>query len=975
MKDNRNPLAAAIHYALGAGVIAGLAVTAAPAFAQDPPEEEDAADLGRVEITGSRLSRVDVEGARPVNILTRDDIERIGLSDVGQVLRQLPAVTGSPLSTATNNGGDGSSLTSLRGMGPARTLVLINGRRSNGVGDFSTMPIAMVERIEVLKEGASAIYGADAVAGVVNIITRTDFQGAQVTVQYGASTELVSNPAEAQRSEWAGSDGEIGRFSAVIGDVGEKGSFMLGAERSKQDPVYQGNLKGSQFQRVIGGDTLTDGFPRCLETGSCNDGGGSSSSLGGFFVPFDFDLDEDGNFIGSLGAFTRDLDTGEIRPFTGADVYNFAPVNFIQQPFTRTSAFAEGNYDLFDLDNGFTMNGFFESRWSNRRSEQELAPTPLFIGIFDPGAPLDNGPGEGVPASNAFNPFGEDVVDLRRRVAEGRRRFEQDVVRTNITGGVRGDIGQLLPTWTYEASFHWGRTNQVNTDFGQFVGANFRQAIGPSFIDDQGNAVCGTPDNPIAGCVPMNLFGGFGTITQEMLDFAGAELTDRFDSTLTIIEGSVSGDMFQLPAGPAGLALGYQFRDEKLSSIPDSGKATDSVTGNTFSKTEGQFDVNSWFAEVNLPLLADLPFAHLVEVGAGVRYDDFSTIGDNTVFMVNGRWQPTRDLLVRGSYSEVFREPTIFDLFSPQGDSFPSFQDPCSNGVIGDPDNNRYATLTPEQQAQCRATGVPEGGFFQTNAQPRARVGGNPNLDPEEGETITIGLSYAPSQLPGFNVTIDYWDIQLDDPIGAVGAASVMNQCILFGNQEFCDDITRDQTINPGEVISIISLARNSGQMTASGVDFDVSYTWSTDFGLFRAKSLWSYLDEREAEVLPGDRIDVSGGFLGDGGRNGLFEAVYPEWSGFSTVDWTYGDFGASINWEWLSEVDDVDNGEKIRRTQYWDVTGSYNTPWGTQITGGLTNIFNERPPFITNAFNANTDVDTFRMLGRSWFVRLTHNF
>ncbi|MCA1778174.1 MAG: TonB-dependent receptor, partial [Xanthomonadaceae bacterium] len=931
MKDNRNPLAEAIHYALGAGVLVGLAASAAPAFAQE--QEEDAADLDRVQITGSRLSRVDIEGARPVNILTREDIERIGLSDIGEVLRQLPAITGSPLSTATNNGGDGSSLTSLRGMGPARTLVLINGRRSNGASDFSTMPIVMIERIEVLKEGASAIYGADAVAGVVNIITRTDFSGGQVQVQFGQSLETVNNPAGALRDEWKGTDGDLGRFSAIIGDVGPKGSYVMGAERTKQDPVFQGNLKGAQFQQALGGNLSN--FPGCLESGDCNTNGGSSSSLGGFFVPFDFNTDEDGNFIGRLGSFTRDLDTGEIRPFVGSDAYNFAPVNFIQQPFTRTSVFAEGNYDLFDLDNGFTMNGFLEGRWSNRRSEQELAPTPLFIGIFDPGAPLDNGPGEGVPASNAFNPFGEDIVDLRRRVAEGRRRFEQDVVRTNITGGVRGDIGQALPTWTYEASFHWGRTNQTNTDFGQFVGANFRQAVGPSFFDDAGNAVCGTPENPIAGCVPMNLFGGFGSITQEMLDFAGAELVDRLDSTLTTISGGVSGDLFQLPAGPVGLALGYEFRDQKLNSIPDSGKATDSVTGNTFSKTEGDFEVNSWFAETNIPLLADLPFAHLLEVGAGVRYDNFSTIGDNTVFMVNGRWQPYRDLLIRGSFSEVFREPTIFNLFSPQGDSFPSFQDPCSNGIISDPDSNLFAGLTPEQQAQCRATGVPDGGFFQTNAQPRARVGGNPNLEPEEGETITFGFTFAPSQLPGLSLTVDYWDIDLDDPITVVDAEDVVNQCIFAGNQDFCNDITRDLTINPGEVISIVSQNRNAGSLTATGVDFDVSYTWSTDLGLFRARSLWTWLDEREGEILAGSGVDVAGEF--SPGINGIAEGVFPEWSGYSTLDWSYADLGASIGWEWLSEVDNLGNPAlgPVRRTQYWDLTGRYDTPWGTEVAAG----------------------------------------
>jgi len=963
MKHNRNPLASAIRFGLGASVLASLAMTAAPVVAQD--EEEETETLDRVQVTGSRIARVDIEGASPVTIVERADIERIGLNDIGEVLRQLPAITGGPLSTATNNGGDGSSLTSLRGMSPARTLVLINGRRQNAAGDFSTLPVAAIERVEVLKEGASAIYGADAVAGVVNIITRRDFDGVTVAVQYGASFETETNPAGELRDRWKGTDGEVGRFSIVLGETGNRGGFVAGLERSKQNEVYQGNLEGLQFRNVVDpapGQTaqfLQDGFPRCLETGTCVTTGGSSASLGGFFnVPGD-----------NGGFFTRDLDTGAIRPFDGSrDLYNYAPVNFLQQPFTRTSAFFNGEYDLFD-----NVNFFMEARWANRRSEQELAPTPLFIGIFDPGAPTSRGPG--VPANNAFNPFGEDLTDVRRRVAEGGRFFQQDVVRTQVNAGLRGDFGQVAPSWTWDAAVTWGRTNQIGTDFGQFVGQNFTQAIGPSFFDDDGVAVCGTPESPIAGCVPMNVFGGFGTITPEMLEFAGAELIDRLDTTLMTIGGSVQGEVFDLPGGPLGLALGYEFRENKLNSIPDSGKATDSVTGNTFGKTEGKFDVNSVFAEINAPILSGRPGIELLEFGAGVRYDDFSTVGDNTVFMLNGRWKPHDDLLIRASYSEVFREPTIGDLFSPQGDSFPSFIDPCSNGNISDADDNRYAELTPEQQARCRATGVPEGGFFQTNAQPRARVGGNPDLAPEEGDTRTIGLAYSPSQIPGLSFTVDYWEIDLDDPIGGVGAQAIMDQCIARGQLEFCDLITRQGAEgNPGEVQQILSLALNAGNQTAKGIDFEAAYQFNTDFGMFNVRTQWTYLDERSGFILPENKIDVAGHFL-DSDREGLNEAIYPEWKGLTTIDWTFADFGASINWEYLDSVTDIANDQSVPRVMYFDFTGRYNTPWGTRVSAGITNAFNTSPPFIFNAFNASTDVNSYRMLGRSWFVNLSHSF
>ena len=247
MQYNRNPLYTSMRYALATGAVAGMALSG-QAFAQ-----EDPAELERVETTGSRLSQVDIEGAQPVTVVDRDDIERIGLNDLGDVIRQLPSITGSPLSTRTNNGGNGGSFVDIRGMGPGRTLVVINGKRDITDGDFSLIPIAAVERIEVLKEGAAAIYGADAVAGVVNIITRQDFSGAQLQAQYGASLETTDNPGAADISNprAAGTDGDTKRVSFVFGDTTDKGSFLVGVEYNEQDPVFQGNIDSPQFRNTL----------------------------------------------------------------------------------------------------------------------------------------------------------------------------------------------------------------------------------------------------------------------------------------------------------------------------------------------------------------------------------------------------------------------------------------------------------------------------------------------------------------------------------------------------------------------------------------------------------------------------------------------------------------------------------------------------------------------------------------------------
>ncbi len=1003
MQFNRNPLYQSVRFALGTGAIAGLALSG-QAFAQD----DDAAELERIETTGSRLSQVDIEGASPVTSIDREDIERIGLTDLADVIRQLPSIGGSPLSTSTNNGGSGATLVDIRGLGSVRTLVLINGKRDITGGDFSNIPIALVERIDVLKEGAAAIYGADAVAGVINIITRRDFEGAELQAQYGASFELDDNIASATNLNpaFTGTDGTVKRVAFTFGGNTERGNFVAGIEFNEQSPVYQGQIGGDigpQFQNVINvadqAGFINDGFPGCLSTGSCNANGGSSASLGGFFNPVD-----DPN----AGAFTRDLQTGEIRPFNaaGGDLYNFAPVNFIQTPFERTSVFFQGDYELFD-----GLEAYVEARYNNRQSEQELAPNPLFLiqNIFDPTVPLDNDPalplaGQfGIPSNNAFNPFGLPVTDLRRRVAESRRRFEQEENIIQINSGLRGDFGDFAPTWSWDVSWNWGREREANTDFGQLVGANFLQAIGPSFFDENGVATCGTPGAAIAGCVPLNLFGGFGSITQEQLDFIEFELNDSIETQLQVFNATIKGDVFELPAGPLSTAFGYEFRKQELDAIPDSGKATNSVTGNVFGRTTGEFDVDSLFIEVNIPLLSGVPGAELLEIGGGFRYDDYSTIGDTGNFQGSLRWQPFRGFLVRGSFAEVFREPTIGNLFSPQGDSFPSFLDICrSSASVASNPTNSFAALSAAEQARCVQTGAIVTGmdangqpftFDQTNAQPRSRVGGNPNVGPESGETYTVGIAFSPDFLPGFSFTADYWDVSLDNAIagGGIAAQTVIALCVQGGQDAFCNDITRQSFGNVGEVAQIESLATNIGGESASGIDFGFNYNFNTGFGLFDARLLVTWLDERTSFVfgdslasqgLPDDTINVSGQF---DDRNGLTEAIYPEWKGLFTLDWSLGDFGASVNVEYLDSVtEDLNQGigqapggpiNNIPAEWYVDLTARYNFAWGTEISGGITNIFDSDPPFITRGFNANTDVDTYRLLGRSWFARVTHRF
>lgn len=1006
MRYHRNTLSQAMQFALSSGALASLVFSAA-ANAQD--QDQDSAELDRVEVTGSRLSQVDIEGATPVTVLDRTDIERIGLNDLAEIIRQLPSITGSPLSTRTNNGGSGASLVDIRGLGPIRTLVLVNGRRDISGGDLSTIPVSIVERIDVLKEGAAAIYGADAVSGVVNIITRRDFEGAELVANYGRSFELVRNPAVDDNNDpgLRGSDGDTKRLSFVFGERGEKSGFVIGVEYNEADPVFQGNVNSPQFQDTLGISDLDDylagglgsfnvdldgdGIPGLASAGSSRTPGGFVTLPDGYVNGL---INQPGNTVECglspsgvpLASCAFALNTpGGVSRFSNADAYNFAPVNYLQTPFERSSLFVQGDYDLSDH-----VNAYVEARYNNRRSSQLLAPLP-YDSRFDPGAPLASG-GSGVTADNVYNPFGLDLTDVRRRIVEtGGRGFDQEVNQIQINTGLRGDFADIAPTWTWDVSWQWGRRARVDTDTGQFVGARLANALGASFFDADGVARCGTPDAVIAGCVPLNLFGGAGTITQEQLDYVSASLNDRFTTKRQVLNATLSGDVIDVPGGTVSAAFGYEFRKEEFTFVPDSGKATGAVTGNTSSPTDGEYDVDSLFLEVNVPLLSGIPGVELLEIGGGFRYDDYSSIGDTGNFQGSLRWQPIRGLLIRGSYSEVFREPNVGELFAGQADGFPSFQDVCSTGIITNPNApNLYSRLTPEQQARCASTGVPTGGFLQSDAQALARTGGNPNLRPETGETYTIGFAWSPDFLPGFSITADYWDVDLQDPITSVAAGNIIAACVIGGDLAQCNNINR---LPNGDIQSVVALNTNFGNESASGIDLGLNYSLNTGFGVFDSRLLVTWLEKRESVGFAQDAdgnlvitpVDAAGRFEQ---RNGLSRGVYPEWKGNFNVDWSYGDFGASVNIEYLGSVDEFDTNalnagatdeeafiQKVDAEWYVDFVGRYNFGWGTQVSAGITNIFDNDPPFINGEFNANTDTDTYRLFGRSWFAEIRHSF
>ena len=783
--------------------------------AQEEQLDEGEAVLEEVLVTGSRIARADIDGASPVTVIERAEMEITGLTDVGDLLQSMPSMSGSPIGTTTNNGGNGAVLINLRGMGTARTLTLVNGKRVVDGGDYQAIPSTMIERVEILKDGASAIYGADAVAGVVNIITRRDFTGIELT---------------AQTADWADTDGAgQDSFSLIAGREFDSGNFVFGAEYVTQEGAFQRDvpwdfLQDSYYIYPDGCEKQVaapyDGTPQ----GGCYPIG--SSRIPESRLPF---YSQGLFLIGS--AASSPYEVGLMTPHDGR-TYNYAPVNYLQTPYERTNVFGEAHFDLTD-----NTRFYSEFRGNFRESAQQLAPLP-----FTGGDPMWNGfyadPDSGetvavtgisqdnyylrraVDAYNAANGTSliyEPVVNPRRRMIETNRRFEQVVSQYQWTAGLEGEFNDM----SWDLYINEGHRSRTDRDFGQFSGVRLQNALGPSAdLDGDGQPECYTdvndPGTMIVGCVPLNLFGGgvvdaggtptTTTLTPDMVDYVSLDTVDTYVSRQRTAGASLAGSSFELPGGPLGWAVGWSYWKQDFTYTPDSAKTIGAVTGNVGAGTSGRLTNNAGYAEFLAPLFDN--GTQNIYLKGGLRYDDWSAFGSDTTYQLGLEAQAVDSLKLRATYGTVFRAPTIGDLFGGQVDSFPTYTDPCVPDRTGEP-------LAPG----CAQVGV------QTDSQVLARVGGNPNLIPETGDTFTAGLVWTPTFGDhGLTVTADYWEIDLEDGISSLGVQFTLDECYTNLNQQACALITRAGDYS---VSQIIDAQLNVSQQGAKGIDTEIRWDYT----------------------------------------------------------------------------------------------------------------------------------------------------
>ena len=922
-----------------------LIPAAYPAVAQ----EEAAGSIEEVVVTGSRIPRADIEGAAPVAIYTETDIDRTGATSIGQLLREIPSVAGGAQTTQVNNGGGGTMQISLRGMGAVRTLVLLNGRRvvssvSDGAGtsvDLNTFPTSIISRIEVLKDGASAVYGSDAVAGVVNIITKSNFQGFELSTYLGDTTR---------------GGGSRQQYDLVAGGIGDGNNWLFVASTTDEEEIEVNDRKWAQIPLFMAaGDIIFLGssappwgrYRRFTEAAGDRDCDGD----GIIGLPPDAGEDDDEPSCD----LTLGPEYGDFREFSyfGGDSYNYAPANYQRQPNHRWSLsfFGETALDVLS-DAGVLGNvsGFVEATYTNRESRAKLAEVPLApFAFFGFDAPYSE--------DNYYNPLGTDIPDWRRRMVEGGSRTnptEENTARLLL--GMRGEMDS---GWSWDAYMTRGESSR-EAHFGHIYNLErVANAVGPTTGSPAtGDLQCVTDP---ANCVPLNTFGE-NSVTQEMLDYITFTTNESFRMEQQIWSLQLSTPaLFDVPAGSVGLALGLEYRDEFASDSPDSQIATlgDAATGTPRQPTSGGYDATEAYLELVVPLLADRPLVQSLEFEAALRHSDYSAFGTTTNPKLGLRWRVANDLVVRGSFSTAFRAPNVAELFGGAGSSFPSLTDPCAGGRTGG--------------NVCMDPRVPDQGFEIISTQIRTRVGGNADLVPEEADIFTVGLVWTPEAfLGGMSVALDYYEYEMTDAIGGLGADFILTACAERG--ELCDRIDR---FPDGNVRQLDNRTANASGLDASGVDLAVRYTGiETRFGEFDARLDLTRVLTHDLIQNDGTVIEHAGWFRDE--QDGHFG----EWKFILGLGYH---FNENLNLSWdirfiddvMEEFDDQFTSEIFERTLKGAIYHDLQANWNFQVsdlpstlTVGVDNARDEDPSFSLDGFNDNTDVRTFDTAGRYVYAR-----
>jgi iron complex outermembrane receptor protein len=924
--------------------------TPAPAPALPPaPSATVGVELGPVR-TSFGSSPSDAHSAVPVTVIDRAMLESTGSASLSQALQQL-SFQSNAINNQFNNGGDGSTRIALRGLAANRTLVLINGRRhvhgSTGADasvDLEAIPLAVVERVEIVR-GAAAIHGLGGMAGVVNIVTRQDADGVEAAAFAGGTPESQGQSYDANVT--LGQRFERGRITATAGYHEQRSILSADREFARTDLFY--DFSTGEVTK-LGSTAVPEGYIRDYGEAPGNEDWQALVAQ----YPGQTTFFNDPNTGWRPFQTTGNSDTGE------GDFYNYAPENYLVTPLERYHVFASGDYQLGDQ-----LRAFAEASYVKLRTEQQLAPDPLFT--------LSEG--VTVSADNIYNPFGRDFIDMRRRVVEaGNRRSQQDTDTMRLVVGLDGalpfDVG-TPGTWRWEASYGYGATDSTQTSDGVLRRDRLAGALGPSFIDAEGRARCGTSGDPIDGCVPLNLFGGPGTITPDMLAYLGHTRVDQGQNEQHRIAVEVGGELMRLPSGGhVSLSVGADYREESGVVETDLEGSTGTVPG-----FEGSYEVSGAHALLTAIPWVDQAAGRSLELQGAVSTFDLSTSGTGTTWHVAGLARLGAGLGVRASQGRGMGAPSLAALFSPATDGFPAVSDPCSTA---------FGPRSPNAEINCSADGIPAD-VADDRAQLRAQTGGNPELRPEIADVRSAGVVFAPDSMPGLALSADYFQVVVEDEINSLGAAYILDSCYNSapGARSNCDRVVRDVS---GFIDSIVDTLSNRGSRETAGVDVQLSHDDATSVGRLRYRIGGTWL--QKFDVVSPDGVTRSG--------KGFYDlGVYPEYRFDGSVLWDNGKLGAGAHVRYVGGFTECENNDcqsldgdnpdgivalsrEVESYLTGDVLGSLTLDSSlgrTVLTVGVRNVLDRQPPVIYNGFTASSDAATYDFAGRFTYLRLTQQF
>lgn len=954
-------------------IVGGLILALAPALPTAVTYAQEEATLEEVVVTGSRIRRNPLNEPTAVMDISVEKLDNSGITNLGDILQDLPITGSAPNSQFNvpgNSGfpqdgagiGAGSVQLSLRNIGAKRTLILVDGKRwvagssASGVPstvDLNTVPDNVVKRIEILQDGASAVYGSDAIGGVVNIITNSDYEGFKVDMQTG---EYLSDD-----------DGASSNISALWGTGNDTTHVVMSLSYADEKSIETAKRDRSAFpnpdvsscdvpdtrcssftpqSRVVLGPNFNF-TSLALNDGVLNDGGAN--------IPV-FDPDD------PFG--------GDFHQFTSADRFNYngPGFNFLRTPNERTNVYATVTHKFTE-----SLRSVVKASYTKRKSATKGAPEPLCLGN-DCGSRLSSD--FLISALNPFNPFGVDLSVAngnlefagRRPLESGRRLFFQDIDSYFISVGLEGDfeIGDRKMFWDLTGSY--GDNSGFQEKENSHNLARLQIAMGDP-------AVCAQVPN----CVPFNFFGGqgpdgTGSITQEMLDFVTYTQRDFSEQTLKNVSFNLTGDIVPLPAGMLAFAAGFEYRDHNGSFRPDPIAERGETAGIPSGATAGEFDVTEYYAELNVPIVESF------DANVAARASDYSTSGSESTYKASLLFRPLQGLSLRGSISTGFRAPGIGELFGGAAREDFTFLDPCVDytGIVGAGSGGRDAAQSAQIQANCAALGVPTG-LAQINPQLNATSEGNEDLKAETSDAWTAGVVYSPDWvdnigwIESITASIDFYDLEIEDAIQGRFPGDLIDACVNTLDPVFCSAAPRTSS---GRVGLVNNQLQNIGFIETSG--FDIAFNYAspgTDFGQFLVSVNATHLNDYTETTNNPDGSSTENDLTGMH-TDETFERAFPDWRIVTSLDWVKDRWSGTLTYRWVDEMD-TPSGAGLDSVGFADLQLRYNPPVAgdaVSVALGFNNVFDEDPPVFEESL-VGLSLVSHDLPGRVGYVRLSYEF